>query len=248
MTSPFWQKHAETIDLDRFRASPQFLDCAGYDYGAVLADIQSSATSSKLLGALDEDGAFGCETVEIDGRIVSRDLLDSVTELAFLRDMIGPAVERMTVLDIGAGYGRLAHRMRSAWPNTHYICTDFVFLSTLACEKYIQFRGLAKCEVWRPETLDLVPRPIDLAVNVHCWSECTADEVDHWITWLAARRVPLLYIVPHNPTLGVWDDAKGGGCGPSYRPLLERARYREFRRWRGPESRTHFLFELEETR
>ncbi len=98
-----------------------------------------------LLERLDEDGLFGVHTFIVDGRRVSRDLLDSALELAFLDRHLGisrPPVQ--TILDIGAGYGRLAHRAVTAFPETvRYLCTDAIATSTFLCESYLGFRGVA---------------------------------------------------------------------------------------------------------
>lgn len=70
-----------------------------------------------LFGRCHEDGALGAHTVEVAGRTVSRDLLDSICEIYFLERPVAPLLHRnMRVLDIGAGYGRLAHRMTEALP------------------------------------------------------------------------------------------------------------------------------------
>jgi hypothetical protein len=89
------------------------------------------------------------------------------------------------------------------------------------------------------------PMRCDLAVNIHSWSECTFPEIRGWLAKLARIGCPRIFIVPHNASLGVWDDEKGGGCGPSYRPALEEFGYREADRWDGPECwpRTFYLFE-----
>ena len=64
-----------------------------------------------LLDKLSEDGCFGVHTYDINGRQISRDLLDSILELYFLEKHIGlSSAPNRTILDIGAGYGRLAHR------------------------------------------------------------------------------------------------------------------------------------------
>jgi hypothetical protein len=63
----------------------------------------------RLMERLDEDGAFGNYTCEVDGKLVSRCLLDSITEIGFLeRHLRISQVPGLSVLDIGAGYGRLA--------------------------------------------------------------------------------------------------------------------------------------------
>jgi len=48
-----------------------------------------AADQEGLLGRLGEDDAFGIHLFKIDGRSVSRDLLDSVREIQFLRRHVG---------------------------------------------------------------------------------------------------------------------------------------------------------------
>ena len=72
----------------------------------------------------------GVNLHDIDGMLVSRDLLDSINELTFLDDELGIAQRNMTILDIGAGYGRLAHRATTAFENLTYLCTDAIPLSS----------------------------------------------------------------------------------------------------------------------
>ena len=67
-----------------------------------------------ILDQLDEDGLFGAYTHAIDGRLISRDLLDSVREIDFLNRHAGLGTSSLSVLDIGAGYGRLAYRLHQA--------------------------------------------------------------------------------------------------------------------------------------
>ena len=90
-----------------------------------------------------------------------------------------------------------------------------------------------------------VPIACDPAVNIHAWSECTRESVREWLGLLRATGCPRIFIVPHNASLGVWDDEQGGGCGPSYRPDLEEFGFTEAARWEGPACwpRTFFLFE-----
>jgi 2-polyprenyl-3-methyl-5-hydroxy-6-metoxy-1,4-benzoquinol methylase len=66
---------------------------------------------------LEEDDDFGAEVFDFHGKVVSRDLLDSIIEINFLDRHLGFSSRRaVNVLDIGAGYGRLAHRMATAFP------------------------------------------------------------------------------------------------------------------------------------
>jgi hypothetical protein len=49
---------------------------------------------------LTEDGLFGAYTYEIDGKVVGRDLLDSIVELMFLDDELAIGSRATTILDI----------------------------------------------------------------------------------------------------------------------------------------------------
>ena len=159
-----------------------------------------------LLDRLDEDGLFGVHTFTIDGRRVSRDLLDSALELAFLERHLGISRGPVrTILDIGAGYGRLAHRAATAFPETvRYLCTDAIPTSTFLCEYYLGFRGLtggdrASARVVPLHELESAIRPgeVDIAVNIHSFSECPPAAIEGWLGFLAGNRVAHLMIVPN---------------------------------------------------
>lgn len=186
-----------------------------------------------LLERLDEDGAFGCWTFDYPGHpTVSRDLLESVAELSFLERELGlSGRERVRVLDVGAGYGRLAHRMAGAYDNlADYCCVDAIPEATFLSEWYLRFRGV--CPPARVVSLDRVahdlgPGDFDLAVNIHSFSECTYDAVAWWVDRLAALRVPSLLIVPNEGedllTLEADHERR------DFAPLLARAGYRRTR-------------------
>ena len=160
-----------------------------------------------LFDRLAEDGLFGVHTFQMgDGgtgvRKISRDLLDSINEIHFLERHLGISKRTgLRVLDIGAGYGRLAHRMSTALPNLErYILTDAVAESTYLSEVYTRFRGLDRAQVVPLDEIEayLEEQPIDLLVNMHSFSECTLAAVEWWLDLVAKRRVPHLMIVPND--------------------------------------------------
>lgn len=182
-----------------------------------------------LLDRLGEDGAFGCWSYDFDGLPrCSRDLLDSVNELLFLDDalgVLGGSCPR--VLDIGAGYGRLAHRYVEACTGvTDHCCTDAVAESTFVCEHYLRHRGVAPPARVAPltEVADLSPGSFDLAVNVHSWSECPHDAIAWWLDHLARLEVPHLFVVP-NERAG-FASLEPDGSRRDYLPLIGQAGYR----------------------
>ncbi len=165
-----------------------------------------------LMGTkLVEDGAFGCFTYRFEKLpVVSRDLLDSVNELYFL-DRHCQVLSRkgLRVLDIGAGYGRLAHRMLVANDGIErYWCIDAIPRSTFLCDYHLRYRGLAGSPdsravivpVDQMETA-IAPGSIDLAVNVHSFSEMNYAAIEAWIQWLVRLQVPRLFMVPNQPEL-----------------------------------------------
>jgi len=175
-----------------------------------------SRGGAPLLARCTEDGTFGCWTAQVAGYgLISRDLLDSVSEILFLERRLGLlGREGLRVLDIGAGYGRLAHRMSSVHPSlADFCCADAIPESTFLSEYYLGFRGCQPPA--RVLTLDraqtLEPGSFDLACNIHSFSECTAAAVRWWIGQLARLRVPYLFVVP-NEAEGICSREVGGGA------------------------------------
>lgn len=156
-----------------------------------------------LLGRLREDGAFGCWTFDYQSLPpVSRDLLDSVNEIYFLDRQWNLLSRRdYTVLDVGAGYGRLAHRMVEACPGLgRYLCVDAIAESTFLSRQYLRFREVDhKAVVLDLDTMEetLASARPDLAVNIHSFSEMPMSAIDGWIGLLARLKVPALLIVPN---------------------------------------------------
>ena len=70
----------------------------------------------------------------------------------------------------------------------------------------------------------LAERPIDVAVNVHGFSECTGAAVAWWVERLARHRVRYLMVVPNE------HPAHPGRCrandGGDLEPIFERFGYR----------------------
>jgi hypothetical protein len=157
-----------------------------------------------LLRRLEEDGMFGCWTYEFPGRpLVSRDLLESVNELLFLQRRMS-LLDRpgLRVLDIGAGYGRLAHRMTVAASDlVDYCCVDAIAEPTFLCEYYLGTRDCSPpARVLPLHQLDeLEPGTFDLAVNIHSFSECTLAAVQWWVEQLRQWEVPKLFVIPNEP-------------------------------------------------
>ncbi len=167
-----------------------------------LLDVESRDRLG-LLKRLEEDGKFGAWTFTYGGRPpVSRDLLDSVNEISYLDAQMGlSGIDDLKVLDIGAGYGRMAHRVSAGLPNlAAYDCIDGVATSTFLCDYYLDYREV-------PETVRVVPLPewetlrddYHLVVNIHSFSECSLEAIGWWLDRIAERKVEWLLIVPNTP-------------------------------------------------
>jgi len=178
-----------------------------------------------LLDMLEEDDCFGNLVYNIDDKIVSRDLLDSINEMYFLEKHLKIFTTKdLTVLDIGAGYGRLAHRMVCALPNiSEYLCADAFAKSTFISEYYLRFRNLEE----RAKVIPLYEienaiqgRTVDIAVNINSFPECTISSIEWWISILTKYKVKYLMIVPTNGDKLQTNDEADFSC------IIEKAGYK----------------------
>jgi len=175
---------------------PQYSEL-GY---ALTTHYTRSAPEAPLFARLSEDGAFGVHALEVAGRLVSRDALDSAREIAFLQRHVMPREGPLRVLDIGAGYGRLPHRLTEALGDeVRAYATDAFPTSSFLAEFYLRYRR-CPAEVILLDDFEsfLTATPIDVAVNVHSFSECTVDAIEWWISRLARAGVPNLMIIPND--------------------------------------------------
>jgi Methyltransferase small domain len=156
-----------------------------------------------VLELIDEDGSFGAEVLEFEGRLYSRDLLDSVNEINFLLDHLPMRdLHPLRIVDVGAGYGRLAHRLATVAVESEIYCVDGIAVSTAICDAYIRFRELAsRVKVVPLTSLESIRKPVSLATNVHSFSEMSYEAVEWWLDWLVDAGVQFLFIVPNGPEL-----------------------------------------------
>jgi putative sugar O-methyltransferase len=178
-----------------------------------------------LFERLDEDGLFGAETYDIDGSRISRDLLGSITELNFLDEQLDISRRDLTILDIGAGYGRLAYRAATAFANVEYLCTDAIPLSTFLSRYYLDFRGAARARVVPlDEIAGDAGRHVDVAVNIHSFSEAPISSIRWWLDLAAENGVEHLMIVPNTDTRLLSKELDGPKV--DLRPLIEAKGFR----------------------
>jgi hypothetical protein len=232
--------HLGGHDLLRFRGDNGFIwQRRGRDQNPLVYALcyhQLAATDSdRLLARLDEDDLFGIHLFEIDGRPVSRDLIDSAREIQFLRRHLGLGSRPTSLLDIGAGYGRLAWRIDQAFGGmVRVFATDAFAPSSFICDYYLRFRGARSASAIPLDEVEalLAREPIDLATNVHSFSECTPEAVAWWVERLAAHGVRHLFVVPNAGSKSGREcqDARGASLEPlfarhGYRAVAREPRY-----------------------
>ncbi|MGI8557955.1 MAG: hypothetical protein ACR2ND_06570 [Solirubrobacteraceae bacterium] len=216
----------DTMFMWQYRELPRITELKYF----VFANYIAARDDLGLLERLGEDGAFGCWTYRYEGRgAFSRDLLDSVNELLFLeRQLSLSSRPGLSVIDIGAGYGRLGHRMTVAHPQlADYCCLDAVPESTFLCEYYLRQRGCtppARAVPLHEVAASLKPDSFDLGVNIHSFSEMPLAAVSWWIGLLADLRVPHLFLIGNDGDRLV--SLEEDGCHESFSGVLHQAGYR----------------------
>lgn len=190
--------HAPHIDLGDFRNQNYYLYQRPEQekYTQFVHDLQAK-DDWQLLETLTEDTSFGAITFEVDGRTVSRDLLDSIWEITYLKNMLGwQRDQAVQLIDVGAGYGRLAHRLTQAMPNAHAWCVDAIAESTWLAQFYLNYRNCTRGHVVPFDNLAaLTDKQFDVATAIHSWSECSPETVDWWVALLRHLRVPNILFI-----------------------------------------------------
>jgi hypothetical protein len=142
-----------------------------------------------LMQKFIEDGPLGDTSFEMAGRRVPRDMLDSILEIDFLDRHLHIATrDDISILDIGAGYGRLAHRVMSAFPSLpKYWLTDVVAEPRFVCEYYMKFRGIqGRCALAPGTEIDriLQSAQIELTINTHAFQSVPFRQWSGgWASW-----------------------------------------------------------------
>lgn len=234
------QLQPESLDLRWFRGDnayvwqyrhlSDFTRLRYYLYACYVRDVDHRNLHGHVL---NEDGQFGCFRFRFEEMpTVSRDLLDSINELYFLdRHLKLFDCQGLQVLDIGAGYGRLAQRMLDAVPGVaRYWCIDAIPRSTFLCEYYLRYRGHLDEVGGRATVVPLdqmhsvIPKnSINLAINIHSFSEMSHAAVTTWVQWVAALGVRYLMVIPNEPDML---SKEADGSRHTYRDAIEAAGYR----------------------
>ncbi len=115
----------------------------------------------------------------------------------------------------------------------HFLCTDAVPESSFLCRRYLAARGIEdRAEAVALDRIDarLAEVAVDLAVNIHSFSECRPQAIDWWLALLARHRVRWLMVAPNAMDHG--GARLLTNAGVDFAPLIARHGYRL--RWRAP--------------
>ena len=227
-------EYVQSYGLQSFRGDNCYVwqtrdpNCAEINYCLTAYYVKAIDTLG-LFQKNNEDGLFGVHTYTVDCKTVSRDFLDSIVELHFLEKHLQLSrIQELSILDIGAGYGRLAYRTANSLPNlSTYLCTDAVPESTFLSEYHIKFRHLEeKVAVVPLDEIEecLQKQQIDLAINIHSFSECTLVAIEWWLTLLSTAKVRYLFIAPNASDHG--GEKLALNSGEDFSSLVERYGYK----------------------
>jgi len=206
------------IDLKNFRGDNHYVYQTRYSPAAatyyVTAYYARDTDKLGLFGRLKEDGMFGAYTLPFDNDyVISRDLLDSINQANVIARLLQlSANDPLKVLDIGAGYGRLAHRLAEGLPNAHVTCMDAVPISTFISDYYLNFRGLSgRTDVVPLDRAEnaLCGQQFDLVTNFHSFSECKQSAIGWWLDLLQTVKCKKLLIIPNAPDRFLSTEADG---------------------------------------
>lgn len=235
-THSWWNEEyiAENLDLQHFRGDNAYVwqtrqmgESAVQRYYLYLREVESR-DSLGLMSRLKEDGAFGCWVYKYHRNpAVSRDLLDSINEINFLeRNTNISSKASLSILDIGAGYGRMAHRCCEALPNlTDYFCVDAVPESTFLAETYVDYRNCGEkvCVIALDELDKLNAKTIDIAINTHSFSEMSLAAIEGWLDLIERLNVSRLFVIPNDPEAFLTMEVDG--TRKNYLPSIEKRGY-----------------------
>lgn len=217
-----WQKKVEAA-LPDFATSPIYVE----QNRQPEEEFRRVAEQVNRWGPVDEDGRtrdarFGGRLVETCLGPVTRMWLDSNVEVHFLYRHL-PYLDKKQVLDIGAGYGRLAVAIEDHVESI--TCVDAVPISTKICRDYTErFGADIKVLAIQGFINSVDSLKFDLAINIHSWNECTLEQVENWLAVLVEMKVPHLFTVAHGQadksTEKPYYTHQPGT--PSFRPAIER--------------------------
>jgi putative sugar O-methyltransferase len=181
-----------------------------------------------LLDRLEEPETGEPPAVLHRGRRISEDLANSVLELATIVEAGGPPPGSSLVIELGAGYGRFAWLMASAFDDVRYVVCDIPPALAIS-QRYLTelfpdvpvfgFRPFdepaavaeelaeARLAFLLPHQLaNLPPLGADLFVNVSSLHEMRLDQIAEWFRIIDRHTRGRFYTKQWLRSVNVWDD------------------------------------------
>lgn len=116
------------------------------------------------------------------GRLISQDLAMATLDLNAIADVVDLG-SVSHVLEIGAGYGRMAYLFNTLFPKAEYTIFDIPPAVVVSKHYLAATRGHDVVKTWLPAKLDTVPDGyFDLAINVSSFDEMPPDVSSHYIS------------------------------------------------------------------
>ena len=205
------RKHMKKFDLNKFRGDNIYVWQTRLHREIDYFISYIYAIKEDQLGLrniLRESKSFGVEYYSFKDRDVSRDLIDSIIEINYLEQRLNLSnIPNLQIIDIGAGYGRLAFRLAEAYPNVKIACVDAIPLSTCISRVYLEeYIRSKRIYVYELDQLHFLEKSkIKLALNVHSFSEMTLESVSAWVDFMVEKEIEYLFIVPNGPSLTLND-------------------------------------------
>lgn len=142
-----------------------------------------------------ENGSHGCKTWEVENILISRDLLDSIIEIYFLQKNFDN-LDKLNILEIGGGYGRLCKRYSDCFPNSKFYITDGIPYSTYVADIYLSESNYQNknLELYNLDS-KLKNIKIDLAVNIHSFPEQNINDVEWWVKFILKHKIKYIFYV-----------------------------------------------------
>jgi putative sugar O-methyltransferase len=111
------------------------------------------------------------------GRVLSQDLSNSVLEVNAMARAFGERAPK-TILEIGAGYGRVAYVLLSLFPDATYTIVDIEPAQTIQRWYLTQLFDPERLRFLSPDETDQIePGSIDLGVAISSLHEMTKEQV-----------------------------------------------------------------------
>ena len=159
--------------------------------------IIKSIDKDNLLNKTYECGLYGCKSYDFDNIKISRDLLDSILEIYFLKSFFSNLNE-LSLLEIGGGYGRLCKRYLDCLPDSKYYITDAIPQSTFFSKIYLNEKKNSVINLYDIQE-KIKSLKIDIAVNIHSFPECNINDIEWWIKFINLNKIKYIFYVPNNP-------------------------------------------------